>query len=163
MNPTQLTSFRDEYTKLAAKKMSMKKMKELLSMKLFGKAPKKKSIAKGALKGALEGGSMGAIMGAKAGLPFGFLNYLARGKDPFAGMGAGAFSGALAGGAGGAGLGTILGGISAKQSNKAALKKFMAAKGAKKEQMLRNALTVGGAGGAGAGLGALLANKKGKK
>lgn len=163
MNPAQLTSFRDEYTKLAAKKMSMKKMKELLSMKLFGKAPKKKSIAKGALKGALEGAGYGATLGVKAGGPLGVIASAAKGENIFAGMGAGAFGGALAGGAGGAGLGTILGALSAKQSNKAALKKFMAAKGAKKEEMLRNALVVGGAGGTGAGLGALLANKKGKK
>lgn len=155
MNPTQLTAFRDEYTKLAAKKMSIKKMKELLAKRLFGEAPKGKSVAKGALKGSLQGAFDGARAGGALGSILNAVNF----KDP---IGVTLRSAAAGGALGGVG-GGLAGALKARAANKSALKEFIAAKGAKKQEMARQAMIAGGAVGGGATLAALLTNKKGKK
>ena len=157
MTPVQLTAFRDEYTKLAAKKMSIKKMKKLISKKLFGSIPKDKSVRLAALKGAAKGAALGGRSGAALGAGFGAMSF----DKPLRDMITSGSIGGLAGVLGGAGVGGISGALKTRAANKSALKEFMAAKGAKKQEMTRQALLLSGAVGGGATLGALL--NKGKK
>lgn len=154
MDTTQLSAFRGEYIKLAAKQKLTKKMLE----SLLGKKPKEiKNIT--TVLGALAGVRPGAQAGAAGGLIAGakvqdILRPGAPIKDFLGSMGVGAglgrIGGAGAGAAGGGALGRLLG----KKIDKARLAKYKSKRNKR--------LAIGG--GSAAGIAALLgATKKSSK